>query len=436
MKNRHWTEYLRAVFSPPAKPRNNVCEKREQEETITNARHEKTNARGLVITAQGELQEYEGDEERVVIPEGVVKIGVWAFRDNQKIRTVLLPASLREIGSDAFCYSSLEEISIPEGVTLIESGAFQACKKLTTVRLPDSLRAIQPGTFSGCAALEELELPAALQEVKCWGTSPAFSGTGIRRLVIPDGMPFVSGAFSDMNKLESVVLPDSVVIIGERAFRECSNLKEIRFSKNLRVIGEGAFEYCACLEEVILPEGLLEIGRDAFAGCKGLNRVELPDSLLGIGPRSFSKTPFAEANDLDSLMKNINESAVFPIPDGYSTFSFGSLDFYYREKTDHGKDFKEESLRFEKAFTDAISIYKNRQNADVLRIYVSVPTFDSSDREWDSYRKLYITPKAGELRGLLVSGGYHIASVQVYRDLCYANERTKKLMEAAGILCN
>lgn len=434
MKKPNWIAFLIGVFSPPAKPQNDTRENREQEKTM-NPMPEKPSARGLIITDQGELQKYEGEEERVVIPEGVIKIGVWAFRNNQKIRTVTLPASLREIDSGAFSYSSLEAISIPEGVSVIDCDTFQYCKKLTTVRLPDNLRAIQSGAFSGCTALSEIELPSALREVDFWGTRPTFSGTGIRRLVIPDGMTFVSRAFSGMNKLESVSLPDSVVSIGEGAFRDCSNLKEIRFSKNLRVIGDGAFAHCNNLEEVLLPEGLLEIGKDAFAGCKGLNHIELPDSLLGMGPRAFCKTPFTEATDLDPLMKQINESTAIPFPDGYSAFSFGGLDFYYREKTDHGKDFKEESLRFERAFTDAISIYKNRQNAEILRIYVSIPTFDSGDREWDSYRKLYIAPEAGELRGLLIAGGYRIASVQAYHDLRCADERTKKLLEAAGIIC-
>ena len=51
------------------------------------------------------------------IPEGVLTIKEEAFRKNHSLKRVILPKSLKRIGSNAFydC-SELKEISIPEGV--------------------------------------------------------------------------------------------------------------------------------------------------------------------------------------------------------------------------------------------------------------------------------------------------------------------------------
>lgn len=50
----------------------------------------------------GWLVKYTGNEENLVIPEGVVGISSYAFDDNSVIRTVKLPESLECINDFAF----------------------------------------------------------------------------------------------------------------------------------------------------------------------------------------------------------------------------------------------------------------------------------------------------------------------------------------------
>ena len=47
--------------------------------------------------------------------------------------------------------------------------------------------------------------------------------------------------FANCEKLESVNIPNSVVRIGESAFRECSGLKNISFGNNIQSIYSMAF---------------------------------------------------------------------------------------------------------------------------------------------------------------------------------------------------
>lgn len=379
------------------------------------------------------LLKYSGEKENVIVPKGIVKIGRGAFRDNQQIRTVTLPTSLRVICADAFSASSLEEITIPEGVSEIGYNAFRSCKNLRKVQLPGTLLSIEHGAFSGCSALTELKLPLSLRSLPQDKYGAVFAGTAIHRLVIPDGVTLIEDSFNDMPALESVYLPDSVTSM-ENAFRNCTALREIRFSKNLRELGSNVFNGCVSLEEVQLPDGLLEIGDGAFSGCEALGRAALPDSLVSLSQRAFGWTTFSESNDMKVLAEKVNAKRLLDRPAAYSSLSFNGMEFYYRKEIRHGKHYEKGTLELDRRITSAMSVYRNEKNEEVLRLYLSVPTFDSGDREWDSYRELCITSKAGGLCGTLIAGGYRVASASTYTDLRPADSRTEKLLEAAGFL--
>lgn len=62
-------------------------------------------------------------EQDVVIPEGVEKIGAFAFYD-WELGHVTLPESLRVIETEAFCVVITEPVVIPANVELVQRGAF------------------------------------------------------------------------------------------------------------------------------------------------------------------------------------------------------------------------------------------------------------------------------------------------------------------------
>ena len=376
-----------------------------------------------------ELKHYTGTEEVVTVPEGVLKIGRGAFSGNSHIRRVILSDSLEEIGEDAFSRSAIEEIEIPDSVREIGPFAFLYCKRLRKIKLPSQLEKIAAGLFHGCDSLTEIELPSGVTEIEPFSLLPGFEGTGIRRLVIPDGITFVNSAFQKMRQLESVVMPDSVLCIGKDAFRDCTSLKQIRFSKNLRMIKENAFSGCSSLEKIELPDGLLEIGNSAFQRCPNLSEVQLPEKLVKAGEGAFKGSAFSEQEDWRKRFSCGNSSKTYRTPEGYSELRFGDFSFYYREKSDMGRQDPMGALRYERRATDDIAVYRNQAGERVLRIYLEVPTFDSGDREWDSYRKLYVFPHGNQICGVLVAGGYEIAKVEWYEDLRNADELTDKIMK-------
>ena len=64
-------------------------------------------------------------------------------------------------------------------------------------------------------------------------------------------------AFEKNQTIESIVLPDTISLIGEKAFYKCSNLKHVRV--------EVQYDW-----DLLEQEQTLDIGKKAFSGCKNL----------------------------------------------------------------------------------------------------------------------------------------------------------------------
>lgn len=56
--------------------------------------------------------------------------------------------------------------------------------------------------------------------------------------------PLGHNVFTNLPKLESVILPDSLKSIGGNCFYNCSSLKTIRIPRSVTTIWKGAFERC------------------------------------------------------------------------------------------------------------------------------------------------------------------------------------------------
>ena len=95
--------------------------------------------------------------------------------------------------------------------------------------------------------------------------------------------------FRDRKEIETVDLPNTIVAIGEKAFRGCSRLKAINLSEcsHLKIIGGYAFGECGSLTDLELPYGLETIGPGAFMNCDGLTRIVIPESVKTIGMGAF-----------------------------------------------------------------------------------------------------------------------------------------------------
>ena len=160
---------------------------------------------GLVCTKDGKslVRCIGGD---VTIPEGVTNIPSWAFSG-----------------------SNLKSVVIPQGVVSIGMGAFTECKELKSISIPSGVTDVGAFAFKGCLSLEHVDFQPGVTNIEDY----AFEGCkNLKKVVVPEGVVEIcSYAFANCENLESVTLPSSVKRIGWYAFSCCS--RKLKMTMNL-----------------------------------------------------------------------------------------------------------------------------------------------------------------------------------------------------------
>ena len=281
----------------------------------------------------------------IVIPDSVTTIGSYAFSGCTGLTRVVLPAGLTAIPD--WCFNNCEKlpgIAIPETVTSIGSCAFRYCSALTAITLPQGLQTLGANAFLYCENLPYVDVPDTLEsagsyiagdttQLRCSiGSSAAYalskknnsfynngyglcytyadrdgSVTGLALLKyagteaevrVPDGVTeLLYLSFCSNSAVTSVILPETVVKIGEKAFSECKNLTS-----------------------VTLPQGIVEIQSYAFSVSPKLKVIDIPDGL---------QKAARLAEDNVQFRCSFGSSAAFALSKGGNSFCAGDFQMRY-----------------------------------------------------------------------------------------------------------
>ena len=120
-----------------------------------------------------------------------------------------------------------------------------------------------------------------------------------------------ANAFSNNQKITSVVMPDTIENIDSSAFSGCTRLKTITLSQNLQRIENSAFFNCRMLEEVNIPNNVNYMGPQVFAECRNLKKVNIPTSMTSITNMSFSYCTSLTEIEIPSNVRNIQTEAFY-----------------------------------------------------------------------------------------------------------------------------
>ena len=140
---------------------------------------------GFVISRNGILKKYEGDESKIEIPNGVKVIGKHAFYNCTSLQSIIIPSSVEEIGYGSFAYcDSLMSIIIPGSVKIIGIDAFYNCYSLRSITIPNGVEKIENDAFEFCVSLKSIIIPGSIKEI---GYNVFYGCDSLESIYINDG---------------------------------------------------------------------------------------------------------------------------------------------------------------------------------------------------------------------------------------------------------
>lgn len=180
---------------------------------------------------------------------------------------------------------TVQEFEVRERVLLKYHG------EKAVVTLPLGIREIGREVFAGNVKLERVVIPESVEVIG----SSAFRGCGklsvveLRTRGLSGLHEIAPNAFSNCERLSYIQLPETLKKIGHHSFINCTELTKIAIPGGVRCLDEGAFKNCSHLRRVELASGVQELGESAFEGCERLETVQLPSTLKKIGGYAFAE---------------------------------------------------------------------------------------------------------------------------------------------------
>lgn len=277
------------------------CEKVPSEKTETEDYE-------IRITSDGtaEIVKFIGNiSELTVIPseyEGypITKICDDAFRDSTRVKNVVIPESITEIGTCAFntCHY-LETVVFNGGESeiILGNGIFGSCENLKKVTLEGNIVHIPKSCFGTCINLSDITLPDTVKSYDEF----SFARSGITEFTVPEEVTKIADyAFYECSSLQKIKLHDNVTYIGIAAFGSCLSLTEINIPASVMKIEELAFSECTSLTDMLISpdneyyymtDGMLieKASKTVMDYCKGRKgeNVIVPDDILSINATAF-----------------------------------------------------------------------------------------------------------------------------------------------------
>ena len=258
----------------------------------------------------------------------VTGITNYAFWSLGKLKTVTLPATIKECGTSAFRLSGITKVDIADvakwceisfasaganplyqlslnrgtlyvngvdvteelvisGVTTIPDLTFKYVP-VKKVVLAEGVRVLGSQVFYGSTTLEQVTFPSTITEIgsAAFGNCTAMKAVNLESaggVAAWCGLNFASGSANPLQGAdlylqgvlaENLVIPSSVTKVNPYVFTR-AKIKSVTFEDGVQEIGEQAFYQCPDLERVTFPASLKKIGSAAFGACSSMDEVNL-----------------------------------------------------------------------------------------------------------------------------------------------------------------
>lgn len=166
----------------------------------------------------------------MVIPEGIISIGDYAFENCKNLEHIVLPQGLKSIGR----------------------GAFRHCEKLKSIVLPSTVTSLSFETFACCYSLESIDLSHILTIGKY--------------------------AFAECESLVDITVGNSIEKIDATSFRDSGYYKHhANWKDGLLYLGKWVIGCNGSVDEYVVQSDTVGIASDVFANEWHIKRTKNPE---------------------------------------------------------------------------------------------------------------------------------------------------------------
>ncbi len=233
------------------------------------------------------------------------------------------------------------EYVIPDGVTTIDNKAFAVCRELTSVTIPNSVNEINYSAFRGCTQLQEIS----------FGGSEIFIGEfvfddcpNLNSIDLPSNFHLDSGEKDGEDKDFYLTHDPFRYIIninynGDNKYAPWGALALNGYKEGALYFKDESKKILLGCEknykgEIVIPESVVEIGESAFAYCTQITDIILHENIIKIGYDALPQKRKVSWN------KTVN--CIWYIPYGtYAKFMemYGQNSYNYDELDIYGQKF-------------------------------------------------------------------------------------------------
>ena len=294
------------------------------------------------VIQDGVLIAYNGKAKDVVIPEGVTAVGEDAFFKSEgkftNVKTISLPNSLANfLGWYVITCANLQEyrVNSDNPYFTVQDGILFNKDMTQLISFPFGLKKKSYTVPEGVTSIAENGLTAVM----------------LTSVILPESLVSIGDdGFTLSKALKSVNLPQGLTDIGLRAFNGCDGVTEITIPAGVQTIGDGACSGMLKLKaihvdeanqrfyiddgalveretgrlisypsadkrtEFVIPDGIVTVGNYAFKHADKLKKITVPGSVTDIGISAFGNCKLLAEIVLSKGLKNIGNKAFYICP--------------------------------------------------------------------------------------------------------------------------